>query len=406
MTSDYLALFIVDINRSFEGMVVSLEQDPPSMQQAALHARDLADGLGSVGLAQISALTSDISGQLGLENPAILPVAKGFIELLKKALLALESGNPNAPLPQQIAVIGEISAAMSDLMSQRMDASTSDQKASFYANLNPLHALSHQAQEPTTSSEVRQVLSPDFEMLFPQRRNGLNIVQRVREMVNHSGVGNSTEMDFLLAEHQDALTSLGQVPFKGMLQGLAQQIEADGVYADQEILETLAEAIRLLPPGFSMHASKQALSLFVDIRGVQTNSRQIDLVGGVLRRIMGRIDQTNEYVRIILPSSLKRIRMIPFKRADKFYAVSWVQLLSISGVDSSVGSVDVLGGVADAQKIMRLCAGVETHTLRASEIYPVINMNTFLLPGILTGPHWMKGVALDGASKPYTWVYL
>jgi len=406
VTSDYLALFIVDINRSFEGLVVSLEQDPPSMQQAALHARDLADGLGSVGLAQISALTSDISGQLGLENPAILPVAKGFIELLKKALLALESGNPNAPLPQQIAVIGEISAAMSDLMSQRMDASTSDQKASFYANLNPLQALSHQAQEPTNSSEVRQVLSPDFEMLFPQRRNGLNIVQRVREMVNHSGVGNSTEMDFLLAEHQDALTSLGQAPFKGMLQGLAQQIEADGVYADQEILETLAEAIRLLPPGFSMHASKQALSLFVDIRGVQTNSRQIDLAGGVLRRIMGRIDQTNEYVRIILPSSLKRIRMIPFKRADKFYAVSWVQLLSISGVDSSAGSVDVLGGVGDAQKIMRLCAGVETHTLHASEIYPVINMNTFLLPGILTGPHWMNGVALDGASKPYTWVYL
>jgi len=33
-------------------------------------------------------------------------------------------------------------------------------------------------------------------------------------------------------------------------------------------------------------------------------------------------------------------------------------------------------------------------------------MNTFLLPGVLTGPHWMKGVALDGASKPYTWVYL
>jgi hypothetical protein len=121
---------------------------------------------------------------------------------------------------------------------------------------------------------------------------------------------------------------------------------------------------------------------------------------------MGRIDQTNEYVRIILPSSLKRIRMIPFKRADKFYAVSWVQLLSISGVDSLAGSVDVLGGVGDAQKVMRLCAGVETHTLHASEIYPVINMNTFLLPGILTGPHWMKGVALDGASKPHTWVYL
>jgi hypothetical protein len=55
---------------------------------------------------------------------------------------------------------------------------------------------------------------------------------------------------------------------------------------------------------------------------------------------------------------------------------------------------------------MRLCSGVNLHTLYASEIYPVINMNTFPLPGLLSGPAWMKGVALDGASRPYTWVFL
>jgi hypothetical protein len=405
VTSDYLALFIVDINRSFEGLVVSLEQDPPSMQQAALHARDLADALGSVGLAQISALTSDISGQLGLENPSILPVAKGFIGLLEKALLALESGNPNAPLPQQIAVIGEISAAMSELMSQRLASSPLDPSASLVAEQNP--AASDARSEGNRSSlQSSQTGNHEFEALHPQRRNGLNIVQRVREMIHRAGIQDSTEMDFLLAEHQDALAGLGQISLAGALRGLADQIEADGIFADQEIVDALSSALSLLPSGFSIHASKQALSLFIDIRGAESGSRQIDQAGDILCQMMGRIDQTGDHVRVMLPSSLKRIRMIPFKRADKLYAVSWVQLLSISGMDPHIGATDILGSATDSQKIMRLCSGVNLHTLYASEIYPVINMNTFPLPGLLSGPAWMKGVALDGASRPYTWVFL
>lgn len=406
MTSDYLALFIVDINRSFEGLVVSLAQDPPAMQQGALHARDLADALGSVGLAQISALTSDISGQLGLENPSILPVAKGFVELLKKALLALESGNPNAPLPEQIAVIGEITLAMSELMSPRSESASMQRAFAAPVDVSAASAASQQTASSDRPPLVHLTQSADLQLLFPLRRNGLNIVQRVREMVSHSGVGNSTEMDFLLAEHQDALTSLGQVELKPALQAFASHVEADGVYADHEIVEGLVTALRYLPAGFSVHASKQALSLFIDIRGVQNEGLLLDAFGDALQKIMGRVDQTSEYLRIVLPSSLKRIRMLPFKRADVLYAISWVQLQSISGLDEPMGAADLLGGVADAQKRMHLCAGVNSHTIYASEIYPVVNMNTFPLPRLLSGPPWMKGVALDGASRPFTWVYL
>ncbi len=406
MTSDYLALFIVDINRSFEGLVVSLEQDPPAMQQGALHARDLADALGSVGLAQISALTSDISGQLGLENPSILPVAKGFVELLKKALLALESGNLNAPLPEQIAVIGEITLALSELMSPRLENASMPQAFVPPVDASASSTPSQQIALSDRPPLVHLTQSADLQLLFPLRRNGLNIVQRVREMVSHSGVGNSTEMDFLLAEHQDALTGLGQVELKPALQAFASHVEADGVYADHEILEGLMTALRYLPTGFSVHASKQALSLFIDIRGVQNDDLLLDAFGDALQKIMGRVDQTSEYLRIVLPSSLKRIRMLPFKRADVLYAISWVQLQSISGLDEPMGAADLLGGVADAQKRMHLCAGVNAHTIYASEIYPVVNMNTFQLPSLLSGPPWMKGVALDGASRPFTWVYL
>jgi hypothetical protein len=406
VTSDYLALFITDINRAFEGLVVSLDQDPPAMQQGALHARDLADALGSVGLAQISALTSDISGQLGLENPSILPVAKGFVELLKKALLALESGNPNAPLPEQIAVIGEITAAMSELMSPRLEHASQPKGLMEFQNDAPAVPPTRHSAPEVLAPVVHLTQSADLQILFPLRRNGLNIVQRVREMVSHSGVGNSTEMDFLLAEHQDALTSLGQLELKMVLQAHADYVEADGVYADSDIIEALSLALGLLPSGFSVHASKQALSLFIDIRGIHIDGAQMEAFGAAIQKIMGRVDQTSAYLRVVLPSSLKRIRMLPFKRADVLYAISWVQLCSISGLDSPMGAADLLGGVADAQKRMHLCSGVDLHTIYASEIFPVMNMNTFLLPGLLSGPPWMKGVALDGASRPYTWVYL
>jgi hypothetical protein len=287
-----------------------------------------------------------------------------------------------------------------------MDVPGSEQRTPFFTSRDSQDASNTLTGSQQASTQANQAHTKQFEMLFPQRRNGLNIVQRVREMIHQAGVGDSSEIDFLLAEHQDALTGLGQVDFKSALQGLSLQIEADGVYADQEILDALAEAMNLLPKGFSIHASKQALSLFIDIRGIPIQSKQVDLAGGILRRMMGRIDQSGDCIRIVLPSSLKRMRMIPFKRADRFYAVSWVQLLSILGMDAQMGTVDILGGVADCQKAMRLCSGVDVHLLHASEIYPVMNMNTFLLPGLLTGPHWMKGVALDGASKPYTWVYL
>lgn len=404
MTSDYLALFIVDINRSFEGLTLALEQDPPAMQQAALHARDLADALGSVGLAQISALTSDISGQLGMESPSILPIAKTFTGLMKKALLELEASDSNTPLPQQIAMIAEISASMSELMGQTPPTPM------LYENVIDQVLGDAREDAEIKSREVATRVEPstawDPEQLFAQRRSGLNIVQRVREMVHQSGAKQSAEMDFLLAEHQDALSTLGQIEFKEALSHLSSQIQGDGVYADREILETLASALRLIPKGYSIQVSKQALSLFIDIRGAQASLDQIDEAGAILTSIMGRIDQTNDYLRMVLPSSLKRMRMIPFKRGDRTYAVSWVQLLSISNFNLERTTPDLLGPLMDSTKMMRLCSGVQIHALYASEIYPVINMNTFLLPRLLKGPAWMKGVALDGASRPFTWVFL
>ena len=404
MTSDYLALFIVDINRSFEGLTLALEQDPPAMQQAALHARDLADALGSVGLAQISALTSDISGQLGMESPSILPIAKTFTGLMKKALLELEASDSNTPLPQQIAMIAEISASMSELMGQTPPTPM------LYENVIDQVLGDAREDAEIKSREVATRVEPstawDPEQLFAQRRSGLNIVQRVREMVHQSGAKQSAEMDFLLAEHQDALSTLGQIEFKEALSHLSSQIQGDGVYADREILETLASALRLIPKGYSIQVSKQALSLFIDIRGAQASLDQIDEAGAILTSIMGRIDQTNDYLRMVLPSSLKRMRMITFKRGDRTYAVSWVQLLSISNFNLERTTPDLLGPLMDSTKMMRLCSGVQIHALYASEIYPVINMNTFLLPRLLKGPAWMKGVALDGASRPFTWVFL
>lgn len=339
-----------------------------------------------------------------MESPSILPIAKTFTGLMKKALLELEASDSNTPLPQQIAMIAEISASMSELMGQTPPTPM------LYENVIDQVLGDAREDAEIKSREVATRVEPstawDPEQLFAQRRSGLNIVQRVREMVHQSGAKQSAEMDFLLAEHQDALSTLGQIEFKEALSHLSSQIQGDGVYADREILETLASALRLIPKGYSIQVSKQALSLFIDIRGAQASLDQIDEAGAILTSIMGRIDQTNDYLRMVLPSSLKRMRMIPFKRGDRTYAVSWVQLLSISNFNLERTTPDLLGPLMDSTKMMRLCSGVQIHALYASEIHPVMNMNTFLLPRLLKGPAWMKGVALDGASRPFTWVCL
>lgn len=420
MANDYFSLFIVDINRAYEGMAWSIEANPPALAQAGLHARDLADALGSVGLSQLSALTDDVSRQLSLEQSAVLPITQNLLALLKKALFALEHSDDMVMSAVQLEEIHLLSSDLLALLgntafqSPQMQSIADEWGMPVQQGALPEQAL-NSVDHPTPKESDAGMIRPHSIEIDPkgfvssaaliiQRRMGLNLVQRTRQMLSVQNLPANKTIDFLLSEHQDALSTLGQIALVSTLEDLAQEIVADGILADLDVLNALVSALSVLPKAQRLVANKQALTLFIDLYGVQFEDVNLELAGEIIARAQGRIGQEHDRLRITMPASLKRMRFLPFKRGSDVYVVSWAQLLSISNVDAQLVESDVLGSGMGCDKVLRLSSGCTHEVLHANEIFPIANMNSFALPSVLSGPYWMRGIALDGSSAPYSWL--
>ncbi len=407
MANDYLSLFIADINRAYEGLVWSVEANPPALTQAGLHARDLADALGSVGLSQLSALTADVSRQLSMEQTSVLPIAQNLIELLKRALFALEQSDDMVMSSAHVEEIQRLSGDMLALLGGISFQSPQMQAVADEWGLPPVEETPVQAKTQAISLDTSPPDLKDYILaagVLNQRRAGLNLVQRIRQMISVQNLPANKSIDFLLSEHQDALSALGQLTLTTTLTGLADEIAVDGILADRDAIDTLVRTLSILPRAQRLVANKQALTLFIDLYGVHYEQSQMEFAGEVISRALGRIEQEHDRLRITLPASLKRMRFLPFKRGSEYYVVSWAQLLSIANVDSGFAASDVLGSVTGCDKVFRLSCGCVHQALYADEVFPIANMNSFVLPSVLSGPYWMRGIALDDASRPYSWV--
>ena len=407
MANDYLSLFIADINRAYEGLVWSVEANPPALTQAGLHARDLADALGSVGLSQLSALTADVSRQLSMEQTSVLPIAQNLIELLKRALFALEQSDNMVMPSAHVEEIQRLSGDMLALLGGISFQSPQMQAMADEWGLPPVEETPVQAETETLSVDPSPSDLKDYILaagVLNQRRAGLNLVQRIRQMISVQNLPANKSIDFLLSEHQDALSALGQVTLTTALTGLADEIAVEGVLADRDAIDTLVRTLSILPRAQRLVANKQALTLFIDLYGVHYEQSQMEFAGEVIARALGRIEQEHDRLRITLPASLKRMRFLPFKRGSEYYVLSWAQLLSIANVDSGFAASDVLGSATGCDKVLRLSCGCVHQALHADEVFPIANMNSFVLPSVLSGPYWMRGIALDDASRPYSWV--
>ncbi|MBU3599790.1 hypothetical protein ICN28_04575 [Polynucleobacter sp. 30F-ANTBAC] len=408
MANDFLTLFVTDINRSFDGLILSIERDRPDLLQAALHARDLADALSSVGLLQLSAITADIARQLSQEQQSVLPVTYQLVELLKKALDVLAATDDVVIIPDQIDEIQKLANSMLDL-------SQLNEPLKNQFNLNPnsdvmpatskswqINAVDSQQPSPTKPSQVSSLYSGAI--LLAQRRHALNTVQRIRRLVFEQA--SPKDVDSLLGEHQDALLEFGQLNLANYLDGIAEQVDAAMILADADVLEALSTILSILPKASLLRVSKQALTLFIDLQNVSPSPLELENAGQLVANLSGRLEFVNQSVRLIIPSSLKRMRLISFMRGADQFVVSWAQLVSVGNVLNTVGTYDALGGAEGCPKEITLMCGLQSCTLYAEELLPVSNMNVFALPSLLTGPEWLRGVAIDHANRPYSWISL
>jgi hypothetical protein len=240
------------------------------------------------------------------------------------------------------------------------------------------------------------------------RASNLNRLQKARSLAGQGQSWSGVELDFVLSKEQDELIHVGQQSLRHIFDNLTDELLIDEVYADADIAQQLLTILSILPPCPSIFAVQQELMIFIDLDHISLSQEHLLAVGSMMAEIGGSLEVHHEGVRLSCPSSLLRMPMAYFSRHGNYYAVSAIQYLGEEQLDKASDSkVDSIGEIIHPARKIAVRAGRETYWLYAHEFLGVANMNVHQnIPAVLDRPHWLAGVALDGANTVYSWVAL
>lgn len=240
------------------------------------------------------------------------------------------------------------------------------------------------------------------------RANNLNRLQKARSLAGKGESWSGVELDFVLSKEQDELIYVGQQSLRHIFDNLTDELLIDEVYADADIAQQLLTILSILPPCPSIFAVQQELMIFIDLDHISLSQEHLLAAGHMMAEIGGSLEVHHEGVRLSCPSSLLRMPMAYFSRHGDYFAVSAIQYLGEEQLDKAANSkVDSIGEIIHPARKIAVRAGLETYWLYAHEFLGVENMNVHQnIPAVLDRPHWLAGVALDGANTVYAWVAL
>ena len=240
------------------------------------------------------------------------------------------------------------------------------------------------------------------------RASNLNRLQKARSLAGKGENWSGVELDFVLSKEQDELIHVGQQSLRHIFDNLTDELLIDEVYADADIAQQLLTILSILPPCPSIFAVQQELMIFIDLDHISLSQEHLLVVGSMMAEIGGSLEVHHEGVRLSCPSSLLRMPMAYFSRHGDFFAVSAIQYLGEEQLDKASSSkIDSIGEIIHPSRKIAVRAGLETYWLYAHEFLGVENMNVHQnIPAVLDRPHWLAGVALDGANTVYAWVAL
>jgi len=240
------------------------------------------------------------------------------------------------------------------------------------------------------------------------RSTNLNRLQKARSLAGKGNGWSGVELDFVLSKEQDELIRVGQQSLRHIFDNLTDELLIDEVYADADVAQQLLTILSILPPCPSIFAVQQELMIFIDLDHISLSQEHLLAVGSMMAEIGGSLEVHHEGVRLSCPSSLLRMPMAYFSRHGEHFAVSAIQYLGEEQLDQVASSkVDSLGEIIHPARKIAIRAGLETYCIYAHEFLGVENMNIHQnIPAALDRPHWLAGVALDGANTVYSWVAL
>lgn len=366
---DHLSLVMADAERSLEGLKHSLQGGSDEMMQGALHCRDLSGALSILGLDTAAGLVDDVARQMTLGQPSVIDVAHGLLPVIGQAIKDIQLGQvPNAEVQLKV---WEPWVARLQVLVTRDSTSLSNFEA---------------VMPKAVGTQLVGSADPGFKAL---RLKGLNLIQNARIVNQRDDERTVRQMDALLSELQDWSLRVGQVPLAQMFPLSAHELV--DIWLDASLLDRLDPLRDFGAKAESIKAQSRSLTIYMDWVAPGLTHEDYLLIGECLKKVAGHIKRTPEGFRLVFPSSLTRMRMMPFMRKNQRYVAAAGQFVQFQPDSEDAGFSGTL----------MLRAGIDNQNLQVDRMLPAENMNVFDVPVGIQRPEGVSAVALDGFGEIY-----
>ncbi len=411
--SDILALFLADLNRSLDGLQQSLSRGAVGQSQAALHARDLSDALYGVNLPRHAELASSVSRHLASGRMGMANAAKELLRVTRGSLESLSAGQPQGN-PEEEAALAALAADVALFDVADMNFNSAGFRAVLDASRRaeaPIESAAEATVEPESPSSLQAFVAPAISSADQEGQKLLTRTALVATLAQLQSIDHeiaqlahyevARQARFQLSDHANWLVSLTQLGDT--------QTQSDGgqlpVKMDLEILSAVKTLIAELGPGAPVEATQQQMTIFMLLPGYVPNAEQQRLVRSCMRRLCGRFELLPEGLRLVFPSSMNRLRVVPFRRNGQLYAISWSQLIGGETLKSgSPEAADLLGSSEGARLQLTVKIADQIQKIYADEVCPFQLANAFTLPSTVSSPPWIAGLLVGFEPEVMIWL--
>jgi hypothetical protein len=354
--------------------------------------------LTQVGLDPISSVVEDVARHLNMGQLGVLPLAMQMLPLIEKALVDVQMGIepqsekiqedwlhwatqfPSSDANQDAGLaLFSSSAAQTVAGQQRIDHVAKPSASTKHRPLTelPRNTSNHDGVPLKVTSQAAE---HEWGAI---RLKGLRLLQQARIVNQQDDERSVRQMDALLSELQDWSLRLGQQPlglsFPRHIQGI------QDVWLDPLQQIHLNRIISHAQGARHMVAQSRSLTIFLDWMGLSLDEVALLEVAEVMVLMRGQVRQFKDGYRLVFPSSLTRMRVVPFMLKGQRYAVAAAQFVQFNPLE---------GGAEGSGKIL-LRAGQVTKSLEVDRVLASENANISPIPQGIDSPDWLAGVIVD-----------
>ena len=367
-----LSYLLADAQRAMDGLTQSLSRPLEDMPQAALHVFDLVTVLSRLGFAADAQDLQSLGQELLMGQPTALSSVRDKLVTTRQRLLDIQT------LPSQPDHSDSPRAAAPSQAGREPPKPTAAWGSFGWASTEMTHWAAH------------GTLGQDSSAVTPIRQRSMDLLQHARLLNQDQGLDAQRALDAVLAQLQDCIGHLDQVPLRNLYNQAQHRV--DDVWVDPEVIRGLQRLQPMASRCTQLLVQSRGHLVCIDWEGLQLSAQELDTVGSVLAQLSGCVLMQADRYRLILPCSVQRMSCLSFLLGGRRYAASMAQCQS-----------DLVSLSQGEETQCLLTLGQQSLTLQVQAWLGCKTMTLYALPSGVAAPAGVQRVAMDGQGQLHLW---